>query len=150
VNFSIADQVAADERAKQLAWKWIRENPGEFLGLMPWKAWRLWAYDGESEWIFQAGYSNYAENRAAFRFVRVANQIYYGLLCVAGVWGMVRLTKLSNPQTLVVPFILLFFTALSMVFSGQSRYHWPLMPFVVAYAAWASWQIFSRDGRRSP
>jgi hypothetical protein len=41
-----------------------------------------------------------------------------------------------DPQTLVAPLLLLYFTAISLVFSGQSRYHAPLMPFVIGYAAW--------------
>lgn len=148
VRFSVADQVAADERARRAAWNWIRENPGTFVALMPWKAWRLWAYDGETEWIYQAGHAGYAEHRLAFRTVRALNQAYYGLLLVAGVWGMWRLCRWREPHSLAVPFMIVFFTALSMVFSGQSRYHAPLMPFVIAYAAWALLALHRRHAER--
>jgi hypothetical protein len=146
-GFSVADQVAADARAKGLAWAWIRENPGQFIALMPWKAWRLWAYDGEAEWVFQAGYTRYQEQRLAFRAVRMANQAFYVVVLLAGLFGMLRLLRVRDPQTCLVPFLLLFFTALSMVFSGQSRYHWHLMPFVTAYAAWAllQWRTKAKE-----
>lgn len=136
IGFSPKNQVRADEQAKDMAWQWIRENPVQFVTLMPWKAWRLWAYDGEAEWIFQAGYGGYAERRIAFRTARILNQIYYVGLIVGGFWGIARLVRFRQPESLVVPLLLGFFTLLSMVFSGQSRYHAPLMPFVIAYAAW--------------
>lgn len=50
LRFSVADQVAADQRARALAWQWIADNPARFVSLMPWKVYRQWAYDGESEW----------------------------------------------------------------------------------------------------
>lgn len=137
VGFSVVDQVAADRRAKLAAFDWIADNPGRFIALMPKKAFRLWAPDGESEWTFQAGYAGYEDQKVWFRSMRVMNQLLYMALLGAGAFGMVKCLRPRDPATLVVPMLLLFFTALSMVFSGQSRYHAPLMPFVIAYAAWA-------------
>jgi 4-amino-4-deoxy-L-arabinose transferase-like glycosyltransferase len=139
VGFSVADQVAADQRARALARRWIADNPDRFLALMPWKAWRLWAYDGESEWIFQRGYAGYQETWLAFRAARGLNQVYYLLLLAAGLWGLWRVFKAPGgqaPRALVLPLLLVFSTALAAVFSGQARYHYALMPFVFAYAAW--------------
>lgn len=136
IQFSVADQVAADQRAKTAAWDWIAENPGKFLVLMPKKAFRLWIPDGESEWSFQAGYANYEDHKIGFRTVRVVNQLFYWMLLAGFAYGLIRCLNFKDPATLVVPLIMLFFTALSMVFSGQSRYHAPLMPFVIAYAAY--------------
>ena len=135
VNFSVADQVAADQRAKVAAFGWIVDNPGKFITLMPKKVFRLWAPDGESEWLYQAGYSNYEQKKIWFRAVRVVNQLFYFLLLAGFGYAVTRCMVLRDPATLVVPVTMLFFTALSMVFSGQSRYHAPLMPFVIAYAA---------------
>lgn len=137
VKFSVSDQVAADKRAKSAAFGWISDNPSRFIALMPKKAFRLWVPDGESEWVFQAGYAGYNEQKLWFRSVRVINQLIYLALLGGFAFGMAKCLRLRDPVTLVVPLLLLFFTALSMVFSGQSRYHSPLMPFVIAYAAWA-------------
>lgn len=137
VQFSVADQVAADQRAKAAAWEWIAENPGKFIVLMPKKVFRLWIPDGESEWSFQAGYAQYEDHKIGFRTVRVVNQLFYWVLLAGCAYGLIRYLNFKDPSTLVVPLIMVFFTALSMVFSGQSRYHAPLMPFVIAYAAYA-------------
>ncbi|HQU80547.1 MAG TPA: glycosyltransferase family 39 protein [Azonexus sp.] len=136
VNFSVADQVAADRRARTAAWDWISENPITFLSLMPKKFIRLWLPDGESEWNIQRGFENYEKWQFEFRLVRIFNQIYYFLLLAGFVFALGYCVRLSDPQTLAMPMTILFFTVLSLVFSGQSRYHAPLMPFVISYAAW--------------
>lgn len=136
VRFSVADQVAADKRARNAAWEWISENPLQFVALMPKKLFRFWVPDGETEWNLQRGFEAYDEWKTLIRSVRIANQIYYFILLGTFLFGIWHCVRLNNPLSLAVPFVMLFFTALSLVFSGQSRYHAPLMPFVIAYAAW--------------
>jgi hypothetical protein len=150
VHFSPADQVAADGRAKAAAWGWIAANPGRFAMLMPKKIFRLWVPDGESEYIFQAGYADYESHRLAFRSVRVLNQVFYWLVLFSGFVGIARAFHAREPQTFILPLMIVFFTAISMVFSGQSRYHPPLMPFLMGYAAsvWLAGRRFPRTWSR--
>lgn len=137
VNFTVADQVAADGRARAAAWGWIRENPGTFLLLMPKKFVRFWLPDGESEWVLQRGYADYPKLAIPIRALRVLNQGFYFVLLAAMALTLRRGLDWRRPHTLAAPLIMLFFTAISLVFSGQSRYHAPLMPFVIGCAAWA-------------
>lgn len=136
VNFSVADQVAADRRARATAWSWIRDNPLTFVSLMPKKFIRFWLPDGESEWNIQRGFADYERWQFEIRTVRVINQIYYFLLLAGFFLALIHCVRLREPQTLAAPLTILFFTVLSLVFSGQSRYHAPLMPLVIGYAAW--------------
>ena len=137
VKFSVSDQVAADRRARAAAWNWIRSNPFEFIGLMPKKLFRLWVPDGESEWNVQRGFAGYEKWEIAFRSVRVLNQLYYFVLLAGCLFALRQCVRWREPQTLIAPLVFLYFTAVSLVFSGQSRYHAPLMPFVIGYAAWS-------------
>ena len=137
VGFSASDQVAADRRARAAAWQWIRENPATFIGLMPKKLFRFWLPDGESEWALHMGYAGYEAHRTPIRALRFLNQAYYFLLLGAMLLGLRRWVDWRRPETLVLPLLCVYFSAISMVFSGQSRYHAPLMPFVIACAAWA-------------
>jgi 4-amino-4-deoxy-L-arabinose transferase-like glycosyltransferase len=155
LGFTVRDQVAVDRHARELAWQWMADNPGRVLALFPWKVYRQWAYDGEAEWWFQMGYAGYEQARPVFRALRVVNQVFYGvllLLGLAGLWRVLRLPGGTGPRAWVLPLLLLFFTALCTVFSGQSRYHYPLVPFIWAYAAW--WWVDRRDrapaARRRP
>ena len=135
-QFSVKDQVAADQRARALAFRWIRDNPSKFLALIPQKVFRLWAIDGEGEW----GYEDspfYLNHKIWFRAARVANQCFYVavlLLFIVGAWNLLQnRTQLIAFYGIAVIFV---FTAISMIFSGQSRYHFPAMPFVFSYVAW--------------
>lgn len=144
VKFSVADQVAADKRARSAALAWIIENPTTFISLMPKKAIRLWLPDGESEWSIQRGFANYEKWWFGFRTARIFNQIYYFLLLAGSIYAFSRCIRLKEPQTLAVLVPILYFTALSLVFSGQSRYHAPLMPLIIAYAAWTLAKFYSK------
>jgi len=150
VRFSVADQVAADRRARDLAFQWIRDNPGDFVGMFPKKIFRLWAPDGEAEWAYQAGSPVYDANAAVFRAVRVVNQGIYTLMIAAALAAIAVLAlKRAPPVVFLGLAVAVVHTVVSMVFSGQSRYHFPAMPYLIAYAAWiAVWLASQCDPGR--
>jgi hypothetical protein len=137
LSLNPADQVETDRISKQRAVAWIMAHKLEFLALMPRKAWRLWAPDGEAEWLYQAGYAGYERYRVLFRTVRVLNQALYAALlllalpCLTVLWRRCR-ARIA-PQTGWLLFA--YATAISVVFSGQSRFHFSLIPWIAIYAA---------------
>jgi 4-amino-4-deoxy-L-arabinose transferase-like glycosyltransferase len=151
-SFDPRQQVAMDHLARERAVEWIRANPGRFLMLMPLKVFRLWAPDGEAEWFYQAGSPVYEANAAWFRVVRGFNQLFYlGVLALAatGAWRLWRTRATVTPWAWAGVSFCLYFTLVSVVFSGQSRFHFALMPFVIGYAAWALAQwLAAREQRR--
>lgn len=137
VGFSAANQVESDKRARQLAKQWIMENPGAFIGLIPKKFFRFWAPDGEAEWGYQAGTPSYDKYMIWFRTARIINQVYYFFLLGCFAVAIRRLFRTpASPKLYYGLVIAVYFTLISLVFSGQSRYHFPVMPFILAYAAW--------------
>ena len=151
-NFSVRDQVEADRRAKELALNWIKENPGRFIQLVPLKIWHLWAKDGEIEWGYQSEYPHYQEHRRIFRSVRWINQIFYSLLLAGSLGAAVLLIKngrgVTWPWVLFGYCLIIYLTLISMVFSGQSRFHFPAMPWIIMYASWASVTFLRFEGQR--
>lgn len=139
-NFSVKDQVAADRRARELAVQWIENNPQRFLALVPLKIWRLWAPDGEAEWWYQRGFAFYDNYLYLFRAVRIANQVFYVLLISGFLVTLAllpRLRETSNwPYSLFPYLIVAYLTAISVVFSGQSRFHFPAVPWIVMTVGW--------------
>jgi len=136
VKFSVEDQMDADLRARALATGWIMDNPGQFVGLIPKKVFRLWAPDGEAEWMYQDT-PFYEQHWAWFRFVRIVNQVFYGIALLffpLALWKLLAMR--AAPVMCIGVAVVLVFTLISMIFSGQSRFHFPAMPFVLAYAAW--------------
>jgi 4-amino-4-deoxy-L-arabinose transferase-like glycosyltransferase len=135
-NFSVEDQVAADKRARTLALQWMGENPGKVIALIPKKVFRLWAPDGEGEWGFQDT-SFYKSHESWFRGIRVINQAFYVSVLALFFLGALRLIRTpGSPKTYVGIAFVAVSTVTCVVFSGQSRYHFPSMPFIFAYAAW--------------
>ena len=135
-DFSVKDQVEADRRARTLASDWIKDHPLQFIALIPQKLFRLWAPDGEGEWGYQDS-SFYQEHLNSFRIARIVNQAYYALLLLlflAALWSLLRRT--ADPPSYFGVGVVVAFSVICAIFSGQSRYHFPAMPFVFAYAAW--------------
>lgn len=151
----VAGQVANDRLATSMALKWIGNNPLGFLVLVPKKIWRLWAPDGEAEWAYQAGYKHYKDYSALFRTCRAVNQIYYltlVILFILSIFYFVKQRRVVLPYAGAGYILVAYFTAISIVFSGQSRFHYPLMPWVAMYAAWTitQWANGREAGARSP
>jgi hypothetical protein len=133
-----AEQVTMDRLARARAINWIAENPGKALLLIPKKLIRLWAPDGEAEWFYQRGFAYYDANVLLFRAVRVLNQAYYFvilLLALPSVWLLPRERAGASPWTMVGLALCVYVSLISLVFSGQSRFHFCLMPFLVIYSA---------------
>ncbi|QSR16962.1 glycosyl transferase [Novosphingobium sp. KA1] len=137
------DEVARDGEARRLGMAWIRQNPGKFLALAPRKLARLWLPDGEAEWAYQGGAPGYAGAEGVYRAVRWINQGYYGLLMLGFALALAVMTLRRRHDRMrwagwwLLPYgLALYPTAICLVFSGQSRFHYPVMPFVCMAAAW--------------
>ena len=138
-RFSVADQVASDRRAKKLAIEWIKNNPVRFMELIPLKIWHLWHKDGEIEWEYQRGYSNYDKHKIAFRIVRVVNQLFYMILIILMVRSIFvparRRVIAYEPWSWFGYIFIIYISLISTVFSGQPRFHFPVMPWIIMYAS---------------
>jgi 4-amino-4-deoxy-L-arabinose transferase-like glycosyltransferase len=130
------DEVAYDAQARHLGTTWIATHPARFVALVPRKLWHLWGPDGEGQWAFETGSRAYAAAPRVFLAVRIANQLWYMLLLTAFVIAPLRIARRRIDWWLVPYMVALFPTAIAVVFSGQSRFHYPAMPFVCLIAGW--------------
>ncbi len=141
------DEIAYDAEAKRLGLAWIKAHPGRFIALMPKKLARLWGPDGEALWNYERGAKSYAAHAALYRAVRLANQVWYWLLLLGGASALVvqvrrRRVGAAVPDWWLLPYgIAAYPTAIAIIFSGQSRFHYPAMPFIALSAGWmlADW-----------
>ena len=145
-----------DAEASRLGKQWIKAHPAQFLKLMPMKLFRLWGPDGEGQWAYETGSPAWKAAPWAFTLLRAANQLWYfallGLFAVAAVL-MIRGRLAEGTRVIdwwLLPYgIALYPSAIAMVFSGQSRFHYPVMPFVCMAAGWvlAEW-LTRREARK--
>jgi 4-amino-4-deoxy-L-arabinose transferase-like glycosyltransferase len=144
IERTVATQVEVDKESRKRAMAWITQNPATFISLLPRKFYHLWIRDGEGEWWFQGGFPRYDDHKTLFRTMRIVNQIYYfGLVACFGTVFAVFIFRTFRRRELVLdwwalPYALAFnLTAISLVFSGQSRFHYWIMPFVAIVCGWS-------------
>jgi 4-amino-4-deoxy-L-arabinose transferase-like glycosyltransferase len=137
------DEVAYDAASRALGAGWIRAHPARFVALAPLKVWHLWGPDGEGQWAYETGSWAFRAAPHAFLAVRAINQVWYWLLLIAFViapWQIMTARRAAHARVvdwwLVAYVVALFPTAIAVVFSGQSRFHYPAMPFVCLIAGW--------------
>lgn len=147
------DEIAFDAEAKRLGTDWIKANPEKFVALMPVKFFKLWGPDGEAMWSYEKGAASYPAHAGFYTAVRWANQAWYwmllGLFAVAAVVQLRRRWRAGTGlfDWWLLPYgIAAYPTAICLVFSGQTRFHYPAMPFIAISAAWllADWLVRHR------
>ncbi|MXO65791.1 ArnT family glycosyltransferase [Altericroceibacterium endophyticum] len=136
-------EVERDAEAGRIAKEWIADNPQRFLSLSARKILRLWLPDGEGEWAYQSGAPSYYEYQRLYRTLRYANQAYYALLMIGFLAAFMMRTELRLrvgqrwAGWWLLPYMLaLYLTLICVVFSGQSRFHYPIMPFICLTCGW--------------
>lgn len=135
----ISRQVEVDGNLRAAAVRWIADHPGEWLALGVRKVAILWSKDTDAFWSLQASYPRAAPAIAAGQAV---NQLFYLLLlalAVPALWTGARalLTGRSEGRQLALLLLMPAFVSLTaFVFTGQTRYHHPAMPFVALAAGW--------------
>ena len=142
-----------DAEARRLGIEWIKSHPARFVQLLPLKFLRLWGPDGEAMWFYERGAAAYPANSGLFLAVRLANQAWYFMLllgfAVAAVVMLRQRLKLGQKLAdwWLLPYgIAAYPTAICLVFSGQSRFHFPAMPFIAMTCGWliADWWVRHR------
>lgn len=135
----IEKQVELDRRFRALASDWIRENPGRYLALMSAKIGYVWLKDADGFWTLK--YSHPSLERP-LTIVQWINQLYYAALLLAALVCFAAATRAQftrDERQLPLGLLLcmpLFVTLLAAAFTGQNRYHYPAMPFVIVAAGW--------------
>ncbi len=141
-------QLEVDRGLKRAAFAWIKAHPAQYLMLMPKKAIVLWVKDSDGFWGLGL---TYPAQEGRIRIVQWANQAWYLLLLVlalpclvAGLWGWFGRGNRKH-QTLLLLFLMpAFVTLTAILFSGQVRYHFPAMPFMIVAVGWTLARWFER------
>jgi len=134
----VLSEVEYDRCEKALATDWVRHNPWKFVALVPKKLWWQWVPDGEAEWSYELASPSYPKHRTAFRTVRWINQFVYMLIMLAYaavVWRSAQKWTKPNAIELFTHGFVLVVSATAILFYGYSRYHYPVMPFLVMTCA---------------
>ncbi len=127
-------EVKISEVALDEALTFIREHPTKDLGLIPTKLFFLYKDDNSSmHWIQLEGLTI---SRSAERFFGGLASVYYWIaLLVAGL-GIRAWFSLRDPgKALLIGAVIYWTLVFGVVFFGEDRFHFPLMPILSLWAA---------------
>ncbi len=147
-NEYVARQVEWDALTKKMATAWIKQNPSAFIAAMPRKIFLLWGVNTDA---FYTPDKAYPQHTRWLMVGKIFNLAYYALIMLCAVWaGVVALRGLWRSNQAIAPLALLytfpvFTTLIAMVFSGQSRFNLPCMPFLMIAASWIIWHHLERQ-----
>lgn len=133
-------QVEIDHRLKARASDWIKAHPARWTMLGLRKAAIVWLKDTDGFWALD---KSYPAAGGTVRAVQALDQIYYTLLIVFGGAAMaVAAWARARGNRALAPLLLLgcmpaFVTITAFGFTGQTRYHYPAMPFLILAAGWS-------------
>lgn len=148
------DEIAYDAEATRLAKRWITQHSWRFAGLMPKKFVKLWGPDGEALWNYEKGAASSAAYTPLFRVAFWINLVWYWLLLLGfGAAFVIQVRRRWRAGRLfdwwLLPYgIAAYPTAIALVFSGQSRFHYPAMPLIALSVGWLLADWITR--RRAP
>jgi 4-amino-4-deoxy-L-arabinose transferase-like glycosyltransferase len=132
-------QVEWDALTKKMAFDYIKQNPGAFLGAMPVKFRRLWSTNTDALYAFDLGYAAHAKTVLA---AKVGSLAVYLVILLGSIWtagiairAMARRDESQAWLGLLYTFPV-FTSLIAIIFSGQSRFNLPAMPFLMLGVAW--------------
>lgn len=129
----VAYQVTIDVRLKRMARRWIMEHPVQWTLLGFRKVALLWLKDADGFWPVQ---KSQPELATVWRVAQAMNQFFYFAVLAAGTFGFARSARSvwrrdGSATLLVAAAMPVFCTAIAFGFSGQTRYHYAAMPFLM-------------------
>ncbi|MDF0487429.1 hypothetical protein PX554_04750 [Sphingomonas sp. H39-1-10] len=143
-------QVELDRRFKALARDWIARHPRQWIALGVRKVVLVWRKDTDGLWGIDASYPGL---RGRVAIAQVGNQLYYLGVLLFGFAGLaVALPSLwrgrggadERRPILLLGCMPAFVTLTAFVFTGQVRYHYPAMPFLILAAGWMIARLLRR------
>jgi 4-amino-4-deoxy-L-arabinose transferase-like glycosyltransferase len=114
--------VAYNKAERQLGVKWIRENPGKFLGLLPKKLGNAWI----------PGFQT-SETTSRSKVAAVVLEVSLGLLILCAIAG--RILERPAQRDGVLWSVLATYTVMSLAFYGNPRIGLFCAPVLIVYAA---------------
>jgi hypothetical protein len=125
--------------ARALAMQYLREHPVQAAARLPLKFWHLYKSDLEGVMLNRQGYDgNGRIPGIALTAFSIWAQIYYMAMMLGLAFLLVRYRIVSRGWPsfpLLGVWIILYFTAVSLVYFGNPRFHFAVMPWVAMYLA---------------
>jgi hypothetical protein len=135
-----------DRAIRKSAVDYIVAHPFRTLQLWPAKAYYMWRYDHEGMHWNDKGLSIADKRKPSVRKARIImwgiSDRYYWLVggmaflgAIVQCWRMRKRERRNYPFPFMGISLILYYTWISMVFLGETRFHFHLIPWIAMYAA---------------
>jgi len=144
---SAGNEQQRDALAGRIAKQYILDHPARALARLPMKAWYLYHKDVEGFYWNEAaiGRGEGTPMQRPLAGLKIAAQLAWLATLGSFAAGLLRLHFMGSPprltrRALLGPWIILYFTLITLVMFGSTRLHFPLVPFLLFHAA-AWWSL---------
>ena len=129
-------EVARDKRGRSEALTYAINHPGRELVLLPLKAYYMLYRDHDGlEAAESYGSDVFIGRRTVLPTLRLAANLFFFTMLIAGIVGAAQLTTREKPRQLMLLLALLGMLTVPLVFFGDTRFKVPAMPLLVLVAA---------------
>lgn len=134
---AIPGEAERNRQAQALALAYMQSHPLETLALWPAKLWYLYGKDIRGVFWNEYGLNLTDHGRRWFAALKIGAQLYYAGVLVAGGLALLNLwrARRQTPIPLLGLWLCLYFTLIHLLTFGESRFHFPLMPWLMMFAA---------------
>ncbi len=133
------NEAEQDAQAMRVALGYIAAHPVDVLELLPRKFWYLYRADTEGFSLNGVGLPEGNEGgRRTIFILKIIAQLWYvmlGAACIGYAAMIFRRESGSVRWPGLGLIVMLYFTAISLIFFGDGRFHFPALPWAVMYAA---------------
>jgi 4-amino-4-deoxy-L-arabinose transferase-like glycosyltransferase len=131
---STDDEVSRDKAARAAYMQYAKHNVGRMIRDLPMKVFALYSVDVDGFGWNQGSTTRYAGAPVWLPF-RAVSQVYWMAMLGLALGSAWYFRKQRTPEQRTGPVVLLYFTGISLVFAGGPRFHFPISPWLAAYAA---------------
>jgi 4-amino-4-deoxy-L-arabinose transferase-like glycosyltransferase len=129
-------ELAREQRAKQIAVNFIVHHPGKFFALMPKKFLATYKSDVDGLYYSMGMVQNPGHLfNAGYLGLKIVAELYYLAIFALFLLELPAILRSNNPSHRISLYLTLYFTLVYLVYFGNARYHFAIMPFVIMYAS---------------
>lgn len=134
-HYGGAAEVTRAERARKIATAYIAEHPVRAVALWPRKL--MYAYRSDVDgFYYSLGQMEPMSRGVKYFYVglRVLAEFYYLAMLALALAALTLIRKASPREHKLGLYVILYFSAICVVFIAIARYHFPIIPFIAIYS----------------
>jgi 4-amino-4-deoxy-L-arabinose transferase-like glycosyltransferase len=128
-------EVPREERARQIGMSYIKDHPVRTILLWPKKVFYLYRSDVDGFYYSMGMMPDLSTGmQRVYSGLRILAELYYFLIIGLAAMGLTTILRSQIRSQRLGIYVILYFTAICLVFFGNARYHYPVMPWLAMYA----------------